>query len=181
MPCNRSEVRSTFDAEVRQTRVHRVRDNSEGKTDNEMNDQNDQNNQNDEDSAGRLSTGRPTWVWLVVAVVAVVLAGAGYLIYDATQNDDETESTVPADGGVIELPQNPSLALTLEEGVWYVTNDGNVTMSDVAVQVDGGEVVCEIGTMSPDDRQPCEGAGVDQSLVVSGQGPQGQPVEAPSD
>jgi len=121
-------------------------------------------------------------MWVVVAaVVAVLLAGTGYFIYDATQDDDETESTVPTgDGGTVALPQNPSLALTLEDGVWYVTNDGNVTMSDVAVRDDAGDVVCEIGTVSPEDRQPCEGAGEDQSLVASGTGPQGQPVEVPS-
>lgn len=140
------------------------------------------NEMNDQNTPGRVQAGRHTWVWVVAAVaVAVVLAGAGYFVYDAIQDDDATESTVPTDdGGTVALPQNPSLTLTLEDGVWYVENDGNVTMSGVSVRDDGGEVICEIGTLSPDDRKPCEDASENQSLVATGQGPQGQPVEVSS-
>jgi len=110
------------------------------------------------------------------------LVGVGYLAYDAQRDDDDGAPAVTPtvqDTGV-SLPQNPSLRLFLEQAVWYVENDGNVTMSQVEVRDDGGAVVCEIGTMPPADRQPCDGAGDGQGLVAVGQGPQGQPVEVPS-
>jgi hypothetical protein len=120
-------------------------------------------------------------VGLAIVVGLIVLAGAGYFVYDATQSDDVTPPTVPVgDGGVV-LPQDPSLTLLLEDGVWFVENDGNVTMSDIEVRDGANEVICEIGTMSPDDRQACEDAGENQDLVVVGQGPQGQPVEVRSE
>ena len=132
----------------------------------------------DQDQTGEAGSRRRGVIWVAVAVVGlIVLAGAGYLVYDATQSDDDTESTIPDDGGVV-LPQNPSLRLLLEDGVWFVENDGNVTMSEIEVRDDTDEIICEIGTMSPDDRQACEEAGENQDLVVIGQGPQGQPVEA---
>ncbi len=132
----------------------------------------------DQDQTAEAGSRRRGLIWVVVAVVGlIVLAGVGYFVYDATQSDDDTESTIPDDGGV-DLPQDPSLILLLEDGVWFVENDGNVTMSEIEVRDDAGEVICEIGTMSPDDREACEDASENQDLVVVGQGPQGQPVEA---
>jgi hypothetical protein len=73
------------------------------------------------------------------------------------------------------------LVLEKENDVWYVENDGNVTMSDVVVSNDDGQSLCELDTMSPQERFACEPAAADDELVVTGQGPQGQPVEVRSD
>jgi hypothetical protein len=71
------------------------------------------------------------------------------------------------------------LKLLFEGGIWHVENDGNVTMSEVQVRDPAGAVICDLGTLSPGDRQPCEDAGDRQDLVAAGQGPQGQKVEVP--
>jgi hypothetical protein len=129
----------------------------------------------DQDQTGGRGRASELVIGLAIGVGLIVLAGVGYLVYDATQSDDTP--TIPVDDGGVVLPQDPSLRLLLEDGVWFVENDGNVTMSEIEVRDDAGEVICEIATMSPDDRQSCEDAGENQDLVVVGQGPQGQPVE----
>lgn len=139
------------------------------------------NGTSDQDQTGNAVSPRRSVIWVAVAVVGlIVLAGVGYFAYDATQSNDNTEPTIPVDDGGVVLPQDPSLRLLFEDGVWFVENDGNVTMSEIEVRDNAAEVICEIGTMSPDDRQACEDAGENQDLVVVGQGPQGQPVEVPS-
>lgn len=119
----------------------------------------------------------------------VIVAGAGYLIANGTWFGDSTstnetvaegDSVSDSDEVVIEIPQGPSLKLVLQDGTWNVENDGNVTMSEVEVRDTAGAVICEIGTMSPGDLEPCEDAGDRQDLVVAGEGPQGQKVEEPA-
>jgi hypothetical protein len=69
------------------------------------------------------------------------------------------------------------LRMFLEGDAVYVENDGNVTMSDVEVRDGSGDVLCDVGTLSPDDREPCDEAdGVDDATAF-GVGPQGQQVE----
>ena len=119
----------------------------------------------------------------------IIVAGVGYLIATGTWFGDsrstggtvaEGESVSASDEVVIEIPQNPSLRLVSQEGTWNVENDGNVTMSEVEVRDTTGAVICEIGTMSPGDLEPCEDAGDRQDLVVAGEGPKGQKVEEPA-
>lgn len=111
---------------------------------------------------------------VVVLVVALVVAGVTYAIYEASQSDDE--AAAPTATGV-QLPQNPSLKMIVEDGGVFVENDGNVTMSDVEVRDADGNPLCSLGVLSPGDRQPCEEAGDAADLVVVGSGPQGQRVE----
>jgi hypothetical protein len=122
----------------------------------------------------------PSIAFLVVGVLVLIVAG--FLVYAVTRSDDGSPTaTTSLPDDVVLLPQNPSLALVQENGVWYVENDGNVTMSGVMVQGDEGDVVCELATMSPQERLACEqAAGLDE-LVVTGKGPQGQEIEVRSD
>ena len=106
---------------------------------------------------------------------AVILAGAGYLVYNAGQ--DDTPSAVQSEDGAVSLPQNPSLKMLFEEDTWYVENDGNVTMHDIEVRDTGGSVICDLGILSPSERAPCVEAGDRQDLVTVGLGPQDQRVE----
>jgi hypothetical protein len=112
---------------------------------------------------------------LVVAALGVVV----FLIVDAVSDDDDPASTATtvADDGAVDLPQNPSLALTLIDDVWQVVNDGNVTMSDIEVRDADGAVLCSIDQLAPEDSEPCEEAGDSAGVVVVGAGPQGQRVE----
>jgi hypothetical protein len=123
---------------------------------------------------------RGVWIAVAVVVVLIVAGGVGYALYEANQSDDETaaERAEPASGGVVEIPQVPSLKMVEEEGTLYVENDGNVTMSDIEVRDAAGTTVCAMEVISPGDREPCEEAGDAQDLTVFGSGPQGQPVEA---
>jgi hypothetical protein len=103
---------------------------------------------------------------LITFVVGVLIAaGAGYALYEASRSDTETAAT-PNDIGVI-LLQNPFLRMVVEEGTLYVE-----------VRDASGTVVCAMGVMSPDDRQPCEETGDDQDLTVFGNGPHRQSVQA---
>jgi hypothetical protein len=123
------------------------------------------------------------FVGLVVASLVV------FAIYQFTKSDDGDEvatatettqvNTVSAsDEDITELPQNPSLRLFDEEGTIYVENDGNVTMSSIQVLDAAGATVCELGTISPGDRQPCPAAANALGpIVATGSGPQGQAVE----
>lgn len=116
--------------------------------------------------------------YLLFALVAIVLALAVAVVFYWISGSDDTSSsstTVPS-GGVI-LPQNPSLLLLQVDDTWYVENDGNVTMSSVEVRGDSDDVICELGTISPDERAPCEAAGAIDDLTAFGLGPQGQEVE----
>ena len=136
---------------------------------------------------------RPKRPWLAISLILLgflVASGIVYGIYQATSGDDAaaTETTVrqPAtvsasDEDVTELPQNPSLRLFEDEGTTYVENDGNVTMSGVEVRDGAGATVCDLGTLSPADRQPCAAA-ADALAPISavGSGPQGQAVEVGS-
>jgi hypothetical protein len=115
----------------------------------------------------------------IVLLVGIVVGGAGFLLYKATQSDNGSSTGQGGSGDVVELPQNPSLKLLFEGGIWHVENDGNVTMSEVQVRDPAGAVICDLGTLSPTDRHPCEDAGDRQDLVAAGQGPQGQKVEVP--
>ena len=108
----------------------------------------------------------------LVTVLVVVGAACG--------GDDDASPDTTASSGAVALPQNPSLRLFVDDGTTYVENDGNVTMSDVEVREDGGDVVCTLGTLSPDDRAPCDEAGGRDDLVAHGLGPQGQEVEVGS-
>ena len=114
---------------------------------------------------------------VVAAAISVVTFVAALTACDS---DSDDSATTTGDGGVV-LPQDPSLAITLEDGTWVVENDGNVTMSDVEVRDESGGVVCEIGTLAPEESAPCdEGAGLD-GLIAFGLGPQGQEVEVESE
>jgi hypothetical protein len=116
-------------------------------------------------------------IGISIVVIVLVLAGSAYGLYSVIQSDAETTDSVTP-GGVVVLPQNPSLKMVVEEGTLYVENDGNVTISDVEVRDAAGTAVCAMGVISPGDRQPCEEAGDAQDLTVIGSGPQGQNVEA---
>jgi len=111
-----------------------------------------------------------------VLIGLVILAAVWFFLLDESDND-QTATTGPTDTGV-ELPQNPSLMMLLEEGTLYVENDGNVTMSDVEVRDAAGTVICALGVISPADRQACEEAAGAQDLIAYGTGPQGQPTES---
>ena len=121
--------------------------------------------------------GRRRWTVVLVVVVLLVGAAVGYYVFDQLQADQQpTEEAQPDDGGVVELPQNPSLELAETDGVWSVTNDGNVTMSSIEVR-DGTEVLCEYETLAPGDSVDCEEVSGASELSVFGEGPQGQEVE----
>ena len=111
-------------------------------------------------------------VVLVVAVVAVIF-------WFSRSDDSDPPPTTVASGGVV-LPQNPSLLLVQVDDTWYVENNGNVTMSSVEVRGDSDVVICELGTISPEDRAPCEAAGTADGLTAFGLGPQGQEVQVGS-
>jgi len=114
------------------------------------------------------------------ASVAVILAAGLALTAGACSSDDDTSADTTDPNGGVELPQNPSLRITVEDETLYVENDGNVTMSDVEVREESGDVVCELGTLSPDDREPCEEAAGRDDLSAHGLGPQGQEVDVGS-
>ena len=120
---------------------------------------------------------RKRTIGISIVVIVLVLAGSAYGLYSVIRSDVETTDSVTP-GGVVVLPQNPSLTMVVEEGTLYVENDGNVTISDVEVRDAAGTAVCAMGVISPGDRQPCEEAGDAQDLTVIGSGPQGQNVEA---
>lgn len=111
-----------------------------------------------------------------VLVGVVIVAGAAYGLYEVLRSDSETAGTVTPDTGVV-LPQNPSLLMVVEDGTLYVENDGNVTMSDIEVRDEAGTVICDMGVISPGDRQACDEAGGAEDLTAFGSGPQGQAVE----
>jgi hypothetical protein len=134
--------------------------------------------ENDNKTGGAHADRRFRWGWIAAVVVVIAAAGVGYYLYDSQQSDD-----VEADqgsSGAVSLPQNPSLRLVADGGTWYVENDGNVTMHDVEVRDTAGAVICALGTMSPDDREPCEDADDRTDLVVAGMGPLDQEVENPA-
>ena len=115
---------------------------------------------------------------LCVAAISLV----GFITsVTACDSDSDDSATATADDGGVVLPQDPSLAITLEDGTWVVENDGNVTMSDVEVRDDAGAVVCEIGTLAPEDSAPCDEGADLEGLVAFGVGPQGQEVEVESE
>ena len=116
-------------------------------------------------------------LYVVIGIVAIVLLGAAAWVFFWTSRSDDASptSTTVSSGGVV-LPQNPSLNLLQVDGTWYVENDGNVTMSGVAVRDGSDSVICELGTLSPDARAACEAAGAADDLSAFGLGPQGQEV-----
>jgi hypothetical protein len=126
-------------------------------------------------------------VLLIVGVVVILGAATAALVYRSTGGSDDvdtTATTAPAgvfdsDEVVTEIPQSPSLRILLEDGTWYVENDGNVTMSDVEVRDGSDSVICELGTISPADRGSCA-APETEELRARGLGPQGQVVETGS-
>ena len=107
---------------------------------------------------------------VVVGVVLLSVSACG------GDDDDSTTETTLA-GGAVELPQNPSLRIFLDDGGVFVENDGNVTMSDVEVRDDLGDVVCSLGTLPPATRQPCDEADGVDDVTAFGVGPQGQQVQ----
>ena len=110
-------------------------------------------------------------------IPAVVLAGLALIAVSACGGDDDSTTETTLGGGGVELPQDPSLRMFLEGDAVFVENDGNVTMSDVEVRDEAGGVVCDIGTLAPDDSEPCDEAdGVDDATTF-GVGPQGQQVQ----
>ena len=115
------------------------------------------------------------WWWVVAVVVAVLIGVGAFYLFNS--GDADEASTGDDGGGVVELPQNPSLRLFEEDGTWYVENDGNVTMSEIEVLDGSGTVICDLGVLSPDDRAACEEAGSGDGLIAKGSGPQGQNVE----
>lgn len=120
---------------------------------------------------------------LIVAAVAAMglavligLALSAYILFIRDSGEVGTATTAATTGNTaVLLPQNPSLRLTPAAGNWVVENDGNVTMSAVQVTATDGSVLCDLGTMSPADRLPCDKGGNTQVRAV-GNGPQGQPV-----
>ena len=126
--------------------------------------------QTHEDRARRRSARR-----LKRVIPAALFAGFALIAVSACGGDDDstTETTL----GGVELPQDASLRMFLEDDAVYVENDGNVTMSDVEVRDGSGDVLCDIETLAPDDREPCdEATGVDD-VTAFGVGPQGQQVQ----
>lgn len=125
---------------------------------------------------------------LVVIGVAVVVVGA--LVAFVVLSNDDSDDAAPAptttadvnvsdsDAVVIDLPQSASLRLFVEDDTWYVENDGNVTMSDVEVRDGSDAVLCELGTLAPDDRAECADAEGGDGLRAVGSSPQGEQVEA---
>jgi hypothetical protein len=83
-----------------------------------------------------------------------------------------------SDEVITEIPQEPSLAIVTDDG-FAVENDGNVTMSDVAVVAADGSTICDLGTLAPGDVAECAEADGD-AVTVTGAGPQGQAVEISS-
>ena len=132
---------------------------------------------------------RTPWRAIMFIFIGLVVASAAvYGIYRITSSEDSNASSNPTsapnivasdtDEVVTEIRQNPSLRLFNEEGTTYVENDGNVTMSGIQVLDAAGATVCDLGTVSPGDRQPCPGAGSALGpITATGSGPQGQPVE----
>lgn len=114
-----------------------------------------------------------------IVVLVLVVAGAAVLFWNSRSDDASPPTTIVSSGGVV-LPQNPSLILLEVDGTWYVENDGNVTMSDVQVRDGSDSVICELGTLSPDDRAGCEAAAAADGLSAFGLGPQGQEVNVAS-
>ena len=125
-----------------------------------------------EDRARRRSAGR-----LKRVIPAVVLAGLALIAVSACGGDDDSTTETTLGGGGVELPQDPSLRMFLEADAVYVENDGNVTMSDVEVRDGSGDVLCDVGTLSPDDREPCDEADGVDDVTAFGVGPQGQKVQ----
>ena len=122
---------------------------------------------------------RPWRAIMFIFIGLLVASGAVLAVYQLTKSDtnDEPVEAAPSDGGV-SIPQVPSLRLFEEAGTVYVENDGNVTMSGIEVRDGAGAAVCDLGTISPGDRQPCEAASDALSPITAvGSGPQGQPVE----
>ena len=110
-------------------------------------------------------------------IPAVVIAGLTLIAVSACGGDDDATTETTVGGGGVELPQDPSLRMFLEADAVYVENDGNVTMADVAVRDGAGGVVCDIGTLAPDDREPCDAANGVDGVTAFGVGPQAQEVE----
>lgn len=144
-----------------------------------------------DDSSQDVVTGEPTragrrrlLVGFAVVVIALIVAGVAYAVYDANQSDDEIAAPVTggavtdSDQVVIEIPQEPSLMMVEEDGTLFVENDGNVTMSGVEVRDADGAAVCSLGDLAPGDRQPCEEAADAQGLVAVGTDPGGQEVQS---
>lgn len=125
----------------------------------------------------------------LIFVALIVASAAVYGIYRMTSNRDGEDAasnptSVPnvvasdTDEVVTEIRQEPSLRLFEEEATVYVENDGNVTMSGVEVRDGAGAAACDLGTISPGDRQPCAAASDALSPITAvGSGPQGQAVE----
>ena len=133
---------------------------------------------------------RTPWRAITFIFIGLVVASAAvFAIYQLTKSDRDSTATAvtettqsntvsASDEDITELPQNPSLRLFDEDGTTYVENDGNVTMSGIQVLDAAGATVCDLGTVSPGDRQPCPGAGSALGpITATGSGPQGQPVE----
>ena len=133
---------------------------------------------------------RSPWRAIAFIFIGLIVASAAvYGIYRMTSSGDseDTASNPTAAPNVVasdtdevitEINQNPSLRLFAEAGTTYVENDGNVTMSSILVLDGAAATVCDLGTISPGDRQPCaEASGALGPLTATGSGPQGQPVE----
>jgi hypothetical protein len=115
---------------------------------------------------------------LAISAAAVVLVVVAFVVayFWFLDSDDASPATTVPSGAVV-LPQNPSLRLLEENDTWFVENDGNVTMSEIVVRDGPDSVICDLGTLSPDDRASCDAAGEADDLSVFGLGPQGQVVD----
>ena len=136
---------------------------------------------NNQDLPESVDAERRPWRAIAFIFIGLLIAsGIVIAVYQLTKSDDggDTDQAAVAIDDGVDLPQNPSLRLFEDADTIYVENDGNVTMSGIQV-LDGASVaVCDLGTISPGDRQPCDAASDALSPVTAtGSGPQGQAVE----